>query len=187
MIYLLLFFEFFKIGLFTLGGGLAAIPFLYDLAERYDWFTAYELTYMIAISESSPGPIAINMATFAGFHTAGLLGGAVATLGSVTPGLVIVLLVCRALEEFRGNRYVQAGFKGVRPAVTALVTVALLTVARISLLRWDGLTQPIDWAALVDFRAVAIFGAALFAMLKFKRHPILYIAAGAIIGIIIAP
>ena len=187
MIYLLLFFEFFKVALFTIGGGLASIPLLYELAERSGWFTAEQLTYMIAISESSPGPIAVNMATFAGFHTAGLFGGAAATLGSIAPGLITVLLVCRALEKFRDNRHVQAGFKGVRPAVAALVTAALLTIARISLLRWDEFIRSADWAVLVDYRAVILFGIAFFAMLKFKLHPIFYIAAGAVVGIIIAP
>ena len=187
MIYLQLYFEFFKIALFTFGGGLAAIPFLYELADSREWFTAADVTYMIAISESSPGPIAINMATFAGHHTAGLFGGAVATLGSISPGIIIVLLVCRVLDKFRDNRYVQAGFYGVRPVVIALITFALLTVARISLLRWDEFLQSMDWAVLVDYRALILFGAALFAMLKFKWHPIVYIAAGAIAGLIIAP
>jgi len=187
MIYLLLFFEFFKIGLFTVGGGLAAIPLLYELAERSGWFTAAQLTYMIAISESSPGPIAVNMATFAGFHTAGVLGGAVATLGSILPGAVIVVLVSGALEKFRGNRYVQAGFKGVRPAVAALVSVALVTVARISLLRWDLFVQSADWGVLIDYRAVVLFCLALFGMLKFRRHPVFYIVLGTVVGIFIAP
>jgi len=187
MIYLLLFFEFFKIGLFTIGGGLAAIPFLYELTERYDWFTVADITYMIAISESSPGPILVNMATFAGNHTAGLLGGVVATLGSITPGIVIVILVCRALDKFSENRYVQAGFSGIRPAVTAMVTIALITVARISLLRWYEFTQSMDWAILVNYRALALFAVALFAILKFKKHPIIYIVAGAIAGLLLAP
>lgn len=187
MIYLLLFFEFFKIGLFTVGGGMASIPFLYDLAERYDWFTAADVTYFIAISESSPGPIAVNMATFAGNHTAGLLGGAAATLGSIAPGLIIVILVTKVLSKYKDNRYLLAGLGGIRPAVIAMITIAFLTVARISLLHTGDFHSPMHWLRLIDYRAVALFGVMLFAMLKFKKHPIIYIVLGGVVGVFLAP
>ena len=187
MIYLLLLFEFFKIGLFTIGGGLASLPFLYRLTEVYDWFTPAQLTYMIAISESTPGPIAVNIATFAGFHTAGVPGGAVATLASVLPGMAIVMLAARFMDRFRENALLEAGLYGIRPAVTALITVALIMVARLSLLRWDLFTASMDWSVLVDYRAVAIFAVALAAIIKFNRHPIVYILAGGVAGILFAP
>ena len=187
MIYLLLLFEFFKIGLFTIGGGLAALPFLYRLTDVYDWFTPAQLTYMIAISESTPGPIAINMATFAGFHTAGVSGGAVATLASIIPGMGIVLIAARFMDRFRENVWLEAGLYGIRPAVIALITVALITVTRLTLLRWDAFTASMDWATLVDHRAVAIFAVALAAIVKFDKHPILYILAGGVAGILFAP
>jgi len=187
MIYLLLFFEFFKIGLFAIGGGLSTLPFLYDLAERYDWFTAADITFIIAISESTPGPIAVNMATFAGYKAAGTLGGAVATLGLIVPAIIIVCLVAKAMEQYRYHHYVQAGLRSVRPAVVALVSVALFTIVRISLLNWPEFIQSMDWAVLINPKAVILFGVALAAMLKFKKHPIIYIAAGAVVGIFIAP
>lgn len=187
MIYLLLFAEFFKIGLFTLGGGLAALPFLYELAGKYDWYTAADVTNMIAVSESTPGPIAINMATYVGFHTAGLLGGVVATLGNIMPSVVIVLILAKYLEKFKQSRYVQAAFYGIRPAVTALISVALFAVFKVSVLHWDAFVQGWNWAALVDWRALALFAAALVLVLKFNKSPIAYIAGGAVVGILIAP
>lgn len=96
-----LFLEFFKIGLFSVGGGLATLPFLYKLAENYDWFTKVELIDMIAISESTPGPIGVNMATFAGFNTAGILGGVTATMGIVVPALLVIILIAKVLDKFK--------------------------------------------------------------------------------------
>ena len=92
MMYLLLFFEFFKIGLFAVGGGLATIPFLYALSDKYHWFSSAQLVDMIALSESTPGPLGINMATFAGFQTIGVLGGAISTFGLVLPALFVIII-----------------------------------------------------------------------------------------------
>lgn len=187
MIYLLLFAEFFKIGLFAIGGGLAALPFLYELAPKYHWFTAADVTDMIAISESTPGPIAINMATYVGYQTAGVLGGVVATLGNIMPAILIVLAVAKYLEQFKNNRLVQAGFYGIRPAVTALITSALFAVIKVSILRWDLFAAGGGWGSLLDLRAAALYAAALALILRFEKHPVLYIAGGALAGILIAP
>ena len=100
MIYLLLFYEFFKVGLFAIGGGLVTIPFLFDLAEQYPWFTASELADMIAISESTPGPLGVNMATFAGYKAGGILGAISATFGLVCPSLIIIMLISKLLKKF---------------------------------------------------------------------------------------
>ena len=124
MIYLRLFFEFFKAGLFAVGGGLATLPFLYDMAEKTGWFTAETVMDMIAISESTPGPIGVNMATYAGFTTAGVLGSVCATVGLVFPSVIIIIFVYKMLEKFKGSKLVNDVFYGLRPAVAGLVGAA---------------------------------------------------------------
>ena len=114
MILLRLFYEFFKTGLFAVGGGMATLPFLYDISTRTCWYTHEKLADMIAVSESTPGPIGVNMATYVGFETAGIPGAVIATLGLVTPSIMIILLIARALKAFRENPYVEAGFYGLQ-------------------------------------------------------------------------
>ena len=184
MIYLQLFLEFLRISIFTFGGGLATLPFLYELAGRTGWFTAEDISFMVVLAETTPGPIAVNMATYAGFRTAGMLGGAMATLGLALPPIAVVGIVCKVLDRFRESWQLKAGLDGVRPAVLALITLALLMLARMTLL------HPGDFAltgllALVNWQAVLLFGLALAAMLKFKKHPALYIGAGALAGLLI--
>ena len=115
MIYLRLFLEFFKTGLFSVGGGLATIPFLYELSAKTGWFSYEELANMMAVSESTPGPMGVNMATYVGFETAGVPGSICATIGLVTPSVIIILIIAKALHAFRSNRYVDAAFYGIRP------------------------------------------------------------------------
>ena len=121
MIYLSLFLSFFKIGLLAIGGGLATVPFLYELGKKTNWFTTQELTSMIAVSESTPGPIGINMATFTGIQVAGLFGGLVATLGLVLPAFLIILLLADFLKKQSENKWVKAAFSGLRPCVSVLI------------------------------------------------------------------
>lgn len=128
MIYLQLFYEFFKTGLFAVGGGLATLPFLYDMADRTGWFTRPQLADMLAVSESTPGPIGVNMATYVGFVTRGIPGAIISTLGLVTPSVIVILIIAAFLKAFRHNRYVEAAFYGLRPASTAMVAAAGLSV-----------------------------------------------------------
>ena len=137
MIELRLFWEFFQIGLFAVGGGMATLPFLRALAEKTGWFTTALITDMIAISEATPGPIGINMATYVGYQVAGVLGGIMATLGTILPAMIIVTIVSRYLEKFRGNPMVDRAFYGLRPAVTGLIAAAGFDVMKVSLLN-DG-------------------------------------------------
>ena len=109
MTYVILFFEFFKIGLFAVGGGLATLPFLYELAGKYTWFDEAMLGNMIAVSQSTPGPIGINMATYAGFNAAGILGGILATVGLVTPSVIIIIIVAHVLNKFKESQAEQKG------------------------------------------------------------------------------
>lgn len=158
MIYLQLFWEFFKTGLFAVGGGMATIPFLYDISTATGWFTHNDLANMIAVSESTPGPIGVNMATYVGFITGmdiagvptGILGAVVATLGLVAPAVVIILLVAMVLNSFRNNKFVDAAFYGLRPASSGLIAAAGLSVAVSNLLP-AGLTAlaAFNWKGLL--------------------------------------
>ena len=184
MIYIRLFYEFCKIGLFSVGGGLATIPFLTDLANRSGWFTSAQLADMIAISESTPGPMGINMATYVGFTTGGVLGGIVATLGLVFPAILIILIIARFLQTFRQSKIVDAVFYGLRAASVALITSAMLQVARIALMNHpmaDGTVQLFYWPAIL--LAAAVFVCVKFTPLK-KLHPVLFIVFSAVVGVI---
>ncbi len=160
MMLLRLFWEFFKIGLFAVGGGMATIPFLYDLSDRTGWFTYTQLADMIAISESTPGPIGVNMATYVGYEMSGVLGSISTTLGFVAPSIIIIVIVSIFLQKFRDNRYVESAFYGLRPASSGLIASAALSVAIVALLA-DGwsfgtLWQSIRWPAVVLAAFLAI-------------------------------
>ena len=170
MIFIRLFYEFFKIGLFAIGGGAATIPFLFDLSEKFNWFSFEDLTNMIAVAESTPGPIGVNMATFAGFQTAGILGAISATFGLVTPSLIIIVLVAKILKHYAQNKTVQTVLNSIRPAVLALIILALLHIAKISL--------------NTNLNFIVVFILTIL-MLKYKKSPILYIFMSAIIGIVL--
>lgn len=176
-----LFVSFFKIGLFAVGGGPATIPYLMDLTKTKDWFTMQELTNMIAISESTPGPLGLNMATYAGFSAAGIWGGAVASLGLVFPSVVVIILIARFLKDFSENRYVKAAFFGIRPAVTALIAMAVYNLCRVSLfIETDEGVEP---AVKTILLAVIVFSLMQVQSLK-KLHPALWLLFAAVVGII---
>lgn len=189
MIFLRLFFEFFKVGLFSVGGGLATIPFLTDLGQRTGWFDPGALANMIAIAESTPGPLGVNMATYVGFATAGIPGGVIATLGLIAPAIIIVLIVARFLQKFRKSKVVDGVFYGLRAASVALITAAMLQVARIALMFHEvpvsqyGVvkTQLFYWPAIL--LAAVIFVVSRYTKLK-KLHPICFIAFAALVGIL---
>ena len=181
MIYLQLFYEFFKIGLFAIGGGLSTLPFLYALADKYTWFSREMLVNMIAISESTPGPIGINMATYAGYSAGGILGGVVATFALVTPAFFIMLAVVKVLTAFSQSKYVQNAFYGLRPAVTALIASAGIGLLSATLLNLSSFPELL----VFDFKQLALYAALLFASLKFKRLQAVHlIAAAAVVGIV---
>ncbi len=184
VIYLQLFWEFCKVGLFSVGGGLATIPFLSDLGSRTGWFTAGDLADMIAVSESTPGPLGVNTATYVGFRCGGLLGGVVATLGLIFPSIVIILVISKFLQRFRTSRGVEGVFYGLRPASTGLIAAALAEVVSIALL-----TLPAGEGEKLTFHLPAIaLCAVVFILMKFtpakKLHPIVFIALSAVAGIV---
>ncbi|MCQ2582849.1 MAG: chromate transporter [Treponema sp.] len=180
----LVFWEFFKIGLFAVGGGPATLPYLMELSDKFNWFTMEELTNMIAVSESTPGPLGINMATYVGYQTLGIWGGVVATLGLVTPSLIIICLIAAFFNKFNSNKIVQSAFSAIRPAVTAIIAVSVLGICRVTLFTaFDlsaGLIQPL-WHIIIF--AVVILGLLQFKKLK-KIHPFLWFVVGAIVGIV---
>lgn len=176
MIYLRLFWEFFKTGLFAIGGGMATVPFLFDISAKTGWFTSAELANMIAISESTPGPIGVNMATYVGFKTAGILGGVISTLGLITPSVIIIIIVAQILAKFRDNPIVETVFKYLRPAVIGLIMYALWQLVPLTFLGAD---------KNILILPVIAFAVLLFCLLKFKKiHPIVWIGVGAVFGII---
>lgn len=186
MIYLQLFWEFLKIGLFAVGGGMATLPFLQDLAVSTGWYPLSLITDMVAISESTPGPIGINMATYVGCTVAGPLGGIVATMGEILPSIVIVCIVSKSLEKFRGSKTVDAAFYGLRPAVTGLIAAAGISVAQVAMFHMDVYRQTGVLLDLFDFKKLIYFVLAFLAIRKFKKHPIVYIAISAVFGILLA-
>ena len=184
MLYLRLFYEFFKTGLFAIGGGLATLPFLGDMADRTGWFTRAQLADMLAVSESTPGPIGVNMATYVGFTTGGIPGALVATLGLILPSIITILIVATVLNAFRDNKYVSAALYGLRPASTAMVAAAGIGVVMLALLNTSA-------AGLAFFRWREIALAAVILVLtrwipKVKQlHPIIFIAFSAVIGVLL--
>ena len=189
MILLRLYLEFFKTGLFAVGGGMATLPFLYSISERTGWFTQEMLADMIAVSESTPGPIGVNMATYVGYVTAGVPGALIATLGLITPCVVIILLIARVLSAFRENPYVDAGFYGLRPCSVALIAAAGVLVVRISLFDTALYRESGRLLDLFNLKALAL-AAVLFVCTRYVKglrdlHPIAFIACSAAVGILL--
>lgn len=186
MIYFQLFYEFCKVAIFTFGGGMASIPFLEDMAVETGWFTLAQLTDFIAISESTPGPIAVNIATYAGYNTAGYLGGVCATMGLVFPAIVLMTIVAKFITAFRGNKYIDRAFYGLRPCVLALIMSALLGIAKVTLL-YEGTALATLFAG-INWRAVGIFVlvAVLQNVKQFKKlHPVVFLGLSAVLGIVL--
>ena len=184
MIYLTLFIEFFKIGLFAIGGGLATLPFLQDFAARTGLITSADIANMIAISESTPGPIGINSATYFGYQIGGVPGGIIAVVGLVTPSIIIIILVSQFLKKFKENRYVQGAFYGLRPASTGLIAAVCFSVMQIALFSQDLFAQTGVFTDLFQWKHILLAVILFFVIKKTNKHPIIYLAASAVIGIV---
>ena len=192
MIYLRLFFEFLKVGLFTVGGGLASLPFLENMAEAIGWFTHRQLADMVAISESTPGPIGINMATYVGYTTLsgatgsileGILGSVVATLGFIFPSLIIVTIVSKFLKKFSENKYVKGAFYGLRAVSVALICAALVSVVKISLINIPLFEETGAILDLISLPGLILAGAVYFVIKKWNPHPVFILGGSAVVGI----
>lgn len=190
MLYLRLFFEFFKTGLFAVGGGMATLPFMYDISDRTGWFSHEMLADMIAVSESTPGPIGVNMATYVGFTTAGIAGSVIATLGLITPSVIIILLIAKVLKAFRENKYVDAAFYGLRPCSVGLIAAAGFLVVKLALLNVAQFSATGFVPDLFNFKAIALAAVLLVLTRKIKKtkglHPIFFILASGVIGVVFA-
>ena len=187
-LYLRLFWEFFKTGLFAVGGGMATLPFMYDISDKTGWFTHSMLADMVAVSESTPGPIGVNMATYVGFVTGGIPGAIIATVGLVTPSVIVILLIARVLKAFRENKYVDAGFYGLRPCSVGLIAAAGVLVVKLALFNTELYASTGAIADLFNFKALILAAVLLVATRYIKKlkglHPIVFILASAVIGIV---
>ena len=174
--------EFLKTGFFAVGGGLATLPFLTQMQQKYQWFTAEDLANMIAVSESTPGPMGVNMSTYVGYANQGILGALTATLSLVFPSLVVIMVIARFLDKYQENPLVQNMFSFMRPAVSGLIAAAGYSVLRIALFR-----EADTFLASINWLSVALF-AILLTLTQIKPlkkiHPAAFIAAGALVGIL---
>lgn len=195
-LFLRLFFEFFKTGLFAVGGGMATIPFLYNMADSTGWFTRMDVDNMIAVGESTPGPIGVNMATYVGYITGAgegglpmaVLGAVVATLGLITPSIIVILIIAGFLKSFRDNRYVESAFYGLRPASTGLIAAAGLSVVVSNLFFTDTLAGGLS-LAFFNWKGIVLAAVLWVLTNKVKQtkklHPIVFIGASAVVGIVL--
>ena len=188
MIYLRLFWEFFKVGLFSIGGGLATLPFLYSLGAKTGWFGTADVANMLAVSESTPGPIGVNMATYVGYDCGGILGGVIATLGLVAPSVIVIVLIAMALQAFRTNRYVDGAFYTLRPASTGLIAAAGWSVFTLVLINWDAFTASGSVLSLLRWKNLLLF-AVIWVLTNLvkpvkKLHPVVFLALAAVVGIV---
>ena len=190
--------ECFKTGLFAIGGGMATLPFLADIGESTGWYTYSDLMNMLAVSESTPGPIGINMATYVGFTVAGVPGAILATLSEVAPSIIVILIVAAMLKKFRDNKYVNNAFYGLRPASTGLigaacVSVVLEVLTHVALVKpsEDSLVKVIslpETGGIFSLQGL-LLAAVLLALTNFvkptkKLHPIVFIALSAVVGVV---
>lgn len=194
MLYLQLFWEFFKTGLFSIGGGMATVPFLQDMAVKTGWFTSGQLADMIAVAESTPGPLGVNMATYVGYTTgsvngaaAGILGAIIATIGLVTPSVIVITIIAYFLQKFKESKYVKAAFYGLRPASVGLIAAAGFSIILIAFFGVDSIYELIanfsfNWKQIV-LAAVVLVLTRWVPKVK-KLHPIYFILFSAIVGIV---
>lgn len=180
-----LMFEFFKTGLFSVGGGLATLPFLYEMSDKTGWFSHADIADMIAISECTPGAIGINMSTYAGYKTAGVPGGILATIALGTPSVIIILIIARFLKKFRDNPYVEGAFYGLRPASIAMITAAGLNVAKVALINIPAYEASGNPAELFLPKAVILAILIFAGQKKLKWSPIVFLAISAVVGVVL--
>lgn len=185
MIYVTLIYEFFKIGLFAVGGGLATLPFLQNLSQKYpQWYSMEDLMNMVAISESTPGPMGVNMSTYVGFHTGGVLGCICSTLGLVTPSIIVIIIVASVFVKFKNSPIVEKIFYGIRPASMGLIAAAGFLVIKEALLNIPLFVSSHNIADLFRLKSIVFCVILYIAFVKFNKHPIFYIAVAALAGII---
>jgi len=180
LLYLLV--TFFKIGLFSVGGGLATLPFLFEMADNSDgWLTREMIGNMLAVAQSLPGAIGANVSAYTGFRYASVPGGYIAALSLTFPSIIIILIVARMLQAFKENAIVKSIFSGFRPAAAGLLSSAC--VGAISLSLWNA-AAPV-WHDYIRWKELAIFTIFFVLIYKLKKHPIVYIIAAGVAGVVL--
>ena len=184
MTLLMLMLAFARTGLFSVGGGLATLPFLYEMSDTSGWFSHTDIADMIAVSESTPGAIGINMSTYAGFRTAGVPGGILATLSLALPSVIVILIIAKFLEKSRSNRLVDGAFYGLRPASIAMITAAGINVVKVTLVNLPAFEASGAVRDLFVWKAILLGVLIFLGQRKLKWHPAVFIAISAAVGII---
>lgn len=182
MILLQLFIRFFLVGLFAVGGGLATLPFLYEMANTTGWFTAADISNLVAVSESTPGPMGVNMSTYVGYITAGIPGGIIGPLGLVTPSVIVIIIVSIFLNKFKESKTVQNVFYGLRPASAALIASAGLGIVKLAFIGSEFNTAVFTSKSFIVSAVMAVL--LYIAVKKIKLHPVVFIAISAVIGVV---
>jgi chromate transporter len=176
---LFLFAQFFKIGLFSIGGGYATLPFLYEMADKYDWLSAATIGNMLAVAQSLPGAVGVNLSAYTGFQYAGIPGGFIAALGLVSPSIIIIIIIARLLNAFKESKIVASLFSGFRPAGAGLLSAAALAALTISLVN----RASVPWT--LRGPECILFAVLFFLVYKFKKHPVVYIAIAGVAGVVL--
>ncbi len=179
-----LFWLFFYIGLFTIGGGLVAITLMYQPLVGAGLISSALFYNMVAISESTPGPIGINMATYIGYELFGPAGGVITTAGTVLPSLIVIIIIAKYFARMQANALVQAAFTGLRPAVTGMIAVAAAQVMQITLVNIPAFIETKDALRLVNVKNCVFYALSLTVLLKMRLHPVFVILAGAVFGVL---
>lgn len=184
MILLQLFYEFMKVGLFSIGGGLATLPFLYEMQEKTGWFTISDISNMVAVSESTPGPLGVNMATYVGYVIAKPFGGMIATLGLIFPSIVVITIISRFLKKFQDSKIVKDAMKALKAASVALISVAGVGVMQVAFLG-AGKAESLAFVQDILWKNV-LLAIAIIAIMKIskKSHPIFLIVIAGVAGFI---
>jgi chromate transporter len=178
---LYLFLNFSRIGLFSIGGGLATLPFLFEIADNSNWLYREAIGNMLAIAQSAPGAIGVNLAAYVGYTYAGHFAGYIAALGLVFPSIIIIVIVARMLEKFKENRIVKSVFTGLRPAAAGLLSAAAFGAIMLSV--WND--AALEWFEFIRWKELLLFGVLFFLVIKFKKHPILYVIAAGAAGVVL--
>jgi chromate transporter len=177
---LYLFIQFFKIGLFSVGGGYATLPFLYEIAAKEDWLSAENVGDMLAVAQSLPGAIGANLSAYTGFRYAGIPGGLAASLGLISPSIIVIIIIARILNVFKESKIVASLFSGFRPVGAGLLAAAALGSLAVSLYN-PGAEA---WTAMLRWRESILFAAVFLLIRVFKKHPVVYLAVAGAAGVV---
>ncbi|WP_312647327.1 chromate transporter [Aminipila sp.] len=204
MIYLTLFFSFFRIGIFSFGGGLAMLPLIFQTVQQFGFMSAEEFSNLVALSQVTPGPVAVNAATFIGYNFAGVTGAVCATLGVALPSFLLIITVIKFLDRFNNNKGIEAAFSGIRPATVGLIAAAAVFVGESALINMEnsillngsatGVCNELTWGYIkwvledlargVEIIPCLVFVVTVILAAKFKMSPVKIIMIMAVVGII---